>query len=181
MPVPYAATIAPNEGAWRFSGMWGAAYRDGRLLMEVTEVTGQLTRNRIDVPLVGRDSTGHKKGRVTRDGSLVIQKIDSKWEIEIWQGIVTTIDARRAARDANQPISTAFSLQVEYDDPDALGMEVWRLNHVQLWDVPIGFNIGDDLVNRQFTMTWESEEPIKAFAVQENTATGVPSAHYLDV
>lgn len=181
MPTPYAAVNAPNEGAWRFSGMWGAAYRDGRLLMEVTEVTGQVSINRVDVPLVGRSTLGHKRGRETREGSLVVQKVDSKWEMEIWNLIAQSVSDRRAARDAGQPISTAFNLQIEYDDPDALSDEKWQLNGVQLWDLPLGFNIGDDLVNRQFTMTWESETPITVFTAITDSATGVPVAQEYQV
>lgn len=181
MPTPYAAVNAPNEGALRFSGMWGAAYRDGKLLMEVVEVSGQVSINRVDVPLVGRSTTGHKRGRETREGQLTVQKIDSKWEMEIYSLIALSVSDRRAARDSGQPITTAFNLQLEYDDPDALGEEKWQLNSVQLWDLPLGFNIGDDLVSRQFTMTWESETPIKVFTAITDSATGAPVAQEYQV
>lgn len=177
MPTPVAASQAQNEGAWRFSGMYGAAYRDGRLMMEVTEVSGTLAMSRVDVPLVGRERLGHKRGRQSREGSLVIQKIDGSWEFDIWKSIRAGMAERRAARDAGAPISVTFNLDLWYDDPDALGREGWRLNGVQLWDMPIGFNIGDDIVNRQFTMTWEDEEPLQIFDAQIGS-TGVPAPKY---
>jgi hypothetical protein len=179
MPVPVAASQAQNEGAWRFSGLYGAAYRDGRLLMEVTDVAGTLAIARVDVPLVGRTRNGHKRGRETRDGTLTIQKIDSSWEYEIWKSLTAGLDERRDARDAGTPLLTTFNLEVWYDDPDALGKEGWRLNGVQLWDVPMGFSAGDDIVNRQFTMTWETEEPLQVFTA-EVSSTGVPAAIYYE-
>lgn len=179
MALPGAAVSAPNEGAWRFSGMYGMAYRSGRLLMEVTEVAGQVSINRIDVPLAGTDRTGHKRGRTTREGTLTVQKIDGSWEYEIWQSVRTGVEERRAARDAGQPISIAFDLEIWYDDPDALGKEGWRLNACQIWDLPVGFNIGDDLVNRQFTITWETEEPLVIFDAVTDASTGTPQAQYV--
>lgn len=179
MPVPSPSNVQ-NEGAWRFSGMFGEAFRDGILLMEVTEAAGSIAVARVDVPLVGRTRLGHKRGRETREGTLTIQKIDAKWEMEIWQSISVGLEARRAARDAGRPIATAFNLDLWYDDPDALGKEGWRLNGCQLWDLPIGFNVGDDIVNRQFTMTWEDEEPLAVFTAVTDTGTGVPHARYYE-
>lgn len=177
MPVQ-SSTQTINEGAWRFSGMWGAAYRNGKILMDVTEVAGTITRSRIDVPLVGRTRFGHKPGRETREGTFTIQKIDSSWEMEMWSAIRAGIQARRDARDDGRPIATTFALECWYDDPDALGKEGWRLNGVQMWDLPIGFNINDDLVNRQFTITWETEDPLAVFDAITDTATGLPYAQY---
>lgn len=177
MPVPYTGSNTPDEGGWVFAGMWGAAFRNGVMLMEVTEVSGQLSINRVDVPLVGRSRLGHKRGRETREGNLTIQKIDGSWEFELWKSITVGVQERRAARDAGRPLATNFNLELWHDDPDALGSEGWRLAGCQLWDLPLGINIGDDLVNRQFTMTWETEQPLRIFTAVQAPG-GVTQAQY---
>jgi hypothetical protein len=63
-------------------------------------------------------------------------------------------------------------LQLEFDDPDALGYEAWQLDGVVIWRLPLGFSITDDLVNREFPITWESERPVAHF---ERTGTLAPT------
>lgn len=179
MPAPPPASSTVNEGLFRFSGMYGEAWRDGVLLMEVTEVSGNVAVNRIEVPLVGRTRTGYKPGRETREGTLTVQKIDTKWEMEVYQYLSQSLEQRRANRDAGQANLRPFTLLLEYDDPDALGREKWRLDGVLLWQMPIGFSIGDDLVNREFPITWESESPLIAFQAGAGP-NGVPVANYYD-
>jgi hypothetical protein len=162
-----------NPGLYRFSGMYGAAYdASGVLLSEVVEVSGTVTRNRIDMPIVGSTRTGYKLGRETREGTIRLQKVDSKWEYNAWTQMSQSLEDRRAARDrgdaslALQP----FTLILEYDDPDAVGIEAWRLEGcIASWAMPIGFSITDDIVERDFPLTWEREAPIYAFQAQRTT------------
>lgn len=176
MPTP-PATPFVNEGLFRYGGMYGSAWRDGRLLAEVVEVTGAAEVNRIEVPLVGQTKQGYKPGRETREGTLRVQKIDTKWELEVYNFLAAGLAQRRRNRDAGIPNLRSFTLLLEYDDPDALGIEKWQLNGVLLWRLPLGFSITDDIVEREFPITWESEAPIYAFEAKA-TATGVPSAQY---
>ena len=151
-----------NEGLWRFSGLYGLAYRldpvlGYRALGDVIEVSGAVELARIDVPLVGKTRMGHKPGRETREGTLRVQKIDSFWEMEIFKYL-----SNRKSRQTQTAMSP-FSLELEYDDPDALDMEKIRLDGCLFWRLPIGFSIGDDLVEREFPFTWEDETYLKAF------------------
>jgi hypothetical protein len=171
------AVVTSNEGLLRFSGMYGEAYRDGVFLMDVIEVAGNVAINRIEVPLVGKTKTGYKPGREGREGTLQIQKMDTKWEMEVFAFLSQSLAQRRANRDAGIPNLRPFTLLIEYDDPDALGREKWRLDGVLLWQMPVGFSLGDDLVTREFPMTWESEAPIIAFEAV-NGANGVLAPSY---
>jgi hypothetical protein len=177
MPLPPPVSGQVNEGLWRFSGMYGQAWRDGRLLADVTEVSGAVEINRIEVPLVGRTKTGYKTGRETREGTLRVQKMDAKWEMEIYQYLTQSLQERRDRRDRGEPSLRPFQLVLEYDDPDALGREKWQLDGVLLWRMPVGFNIGDDLVDREFPITWESEQPLIAFT-NVVSSSGVAAASY---
>ncbi len=42
-------------------------------------------------------------------------------------------------------------------------MERWQLDGCRLWNFDVGFNQGDDITARQFTLSWTSEKPITAF------------------
>jgi Phage tail tube protein len=173
MPTPTNASII-SEGLWRFSGMYGSAWRDGIKLGDVIEVSGAVEVNRIEVPLVGQTRMGYKPGRESREGTLRVQKMDTRWEMEMFQYTALSLQDRRRNRDAGFPSLRPFSLQLEYDDPDSLGIEKWAMYSVLMWRMPIGFSITDDLVDREFPITWEAEEPIYAFETVPS-ATGVPS------
>jgi hypothetical protein len=69
-----------------------------------------------------------------------------------------------------------FSLILEYDDPYALGVERWQLDGVLIWQLPLGFSIGDDAVERDFPITWETERPLEAFQkASGRAASAVPN------
>jgi hypothetical protein len=163
MPTPPVATSSSQDGLLVFSGAYGSAWRDGRMLADVIEASGAVDIARIDVPLVGQTRIGHKPGRETREGTMRVQKRDAAWEMEVYQFLSQSLDARRAARDAGQPQMRPFSLILEYDDPYSLGRERWQLDGVLIWRMPIGFAIGDDAVEREFPITWETERPLEVF------------------
>lgn len=173
MPSP----LVNNEGLFRISGMWGEA-RDiaGNLLAEVTECSATAEVQRIDVPIVGTQSQQHKPGRVTREGTFRVQKIDTKWELLVYKFVSADLAARRAMRGTSESILRPFSLFVGYDDPEALGVERWQLDGCLLWRLPLGFNIGDDIRDLEFPFTYEEERPIEAFTRTGaiNPETGLP-------
>jgi hypothetical protein len=166
-----------NPGLFRFSGMYGAAYRmtaneAPSLLSEVIEVSGAAEINRIEMPLVGQTRNGFKPGRESREGTLRLQKIDTRWEFEVWQFMSQGLAQRRANRDKGLPNLRPFTIQFEYDDPDAVGIEKWQLNGCLIWRLPLGFAITDDVVEREFPLTWESEQPVYAFQAKQSTGPG---------
>jgi hypothetical protein len=160
-----------NPGLYRFGGMYGAAYdAAGNLLSEIVEVSGTVTRNRIDQPLVGSTPSGYKPGRETREGTITLQKIDTKWEYMVWKQLSQSLEERRAARDAGISLSAPFTIILEYDDPDAIGIEKWKLEGCQAdWTMTLGFSISDDIVTRDYPLTWAREEPIYAFEAKRTT------------
>ena len=173
MPSP----LANNEGLFRMSGMWGEA-RDasGRLLAEVTECSAAAEVQKINVPLVGTNRSGYKPGRVTREGTFRCQKIDAKWELDVYAFVSANLQQRRAMRGTGDSILRPFTLLVGYDDPEALGEEKWQLNGCLLWRLPLGFSIGDDIRDLEFPFSYETEIPLKAFVRTgaPNAATGLP-------
>lgn len=170
------------ESLLRFGGMYGSAWRADSngvyaMLAEVVDVTAAAEINRIQVPIVGSTRDGHKPGRETREGTIRIQKIDAKWENEVWQLMSSGLEERRRLRDdptASQSRRT-FDLHLKQDDPDALGMEEWVLYDCQLWRLPLGIAIGDDITEREFPLTWESEKMLHGFVAQRVGDTVQPA------
>jgi hypothetical protein len=149
-------------------GMYGSAWRDGRQLSEAVEVSGAVEINRIEVPLVGTTKQGYKPGRETREGTLRIQKIDDSWQMEIYQFLSQGLAQRRAARGTAAATLRTFDLKLEIDDPEAYGYSAWQLESCQIWRMPLGFSITDDIIDLEFPLTWENERPLNAFRVEAN-------------
>lgn len=172
--------LANNPGMFRVSGLWGEA-RDagGRLLAEVTECSAAAEIQRIEVPIVGTNTQGYKLGRVSREGTFRVQKIDTKWELQVYNLVNAKIEDRRAMRGTSDSVVKPFTLYVGYDDPEALGVEKWQLDGCLLWRLPLGFSIGDDIRDLEFPFTYEAERPMAYYTRDDNgainTATGLPS------
>ena len=169
----------PNEGLYRIGGMYGAAFRDGNMLAEVVEVTAAVEVNRIEVPLAGSTKLGYKPGRESREGTIRIQKIDDSWELELYKFLSQGLATRRAARGTGQGALRPFNIVLDLDDPDALGRIQWQLTGCLLWRMTLGFSITDDILEREFPLTWEDEKPLQSFIRQPGTQpNGLPNVTY---
>jgi len=165
------------EALLRYGGMYGSAWRDNKMLAEVVDVTSAAEVNRIEVPIVGATRGGHKAGRETREGTIRVQKVDAKWELEIWSFMSAGLEQRRKDRDdpaVTRPKRT-FDLHLKQDDPDALGLEEWVLYDCQIWRLPLGIAIADDITEREYPLTWEREEPLNAFVATRSGDYVVPN------
>lgn len=171
-----------NAGSYRISGRYGYAMRDARQLFEVTSVTATLTIGQTEVVLAGVNKTSVKDGTITRSGGqLMMQKIDSRWEDEMYAFISTDLATQRKNRDAGTPANRAFSMQIWLDDPSALGAEAIQLDGCRLFNLPMGFNASNDLETRTWDFRWESEQLLQAFEIQgsqTDPATGLPAIAY---
>jgi hypothetical protein len=177
------AEVGSSQGLYRISGMYGYAIMDGFVRAEITNVVATITIAKVEIPLVGATRMGIKPGRETRDGTFNIQKIDTHWEKYIHGYMSQSLAQRRKARGTQAGSMRSFSLQVWLDDPDALGAEVWQLNGCMLWDLPLGFDITQDVIDRSLSFGWETEKPLQSFEIiegQTNPVTGQPAIRYLD-
>lgn len=165
-----------RDSLLRFSGQYGMALdASGNVISDVVEVSATIELNRIEVPLVGQTKQGYKAGRESREGSLNFQKIDSRWERMLHDFLVKRQDWLNNAEGAQAVKSPQFKLKISYRDPDAAGKETWVLNGCQVWRVPLGFNITDDIVNRELPFTWESETPESTFRIASIDTDGNPT------
>jgi hypothetical protein len=169
----------PNAGEFRISGIWGSAWdSQARLISEMVEVVSAVELGRIAVPLVGSMREGHKQGRETREGTMRVQKIDATWELNVYKILSQSVQERRRMRDgALERFDPEFSIVLKYDDPESLGVERWQLDGVRIWRLPLGFNIADELVEREYPITWEAETPLTAFKIVPGS--NPPAASYV--
>lgn len=154
-----------------FGGMFGQAERDGKVLHDAISVTPTVEIGRSDVNLVGRTRPGTKRTRDTGSGSMSVQKRDTSWELALWKHASRTPDERRLLRGSPDATFPAFDIVLRTDDPDALGVEAWRLKGVSYWQyMPGAFDIQDETTSREYPITWESEEPVEAFVAEQDSA-----------
>lgn len=148
----------PIPAERRIDGAYGEAYRDGRFLADVIEVTGTISIDRRELPMAGSINTHYKRGRVTREGTLRYQAVDSRWLEEFIQFTSLSLAERRALRDTPgaNPAASPFDLDIIIDDPESYGKETLRLFGVVMWSANIGFSISD-LLEREVPITWTRE------------------------
>lgn len=157
------------EAIERFGGMYGSAFKDGIELLDAIEVSGATDIQRIDMPLVGRTSTGRKPGRESSEGTLRVQKFDATWEHFVHEFLSTSLATRRANRGTPKATLRTFDLKIQYDDPETNGKEVWQLEGCQIWRLPLGFAITDESVEREYPLTWDRAIPIETFEIDRLT------------
>lgn len=162
-----------NEAKNRFSGAWGSAWdAAGNIIAEAVEVQAPAEIGRTDVTMVGTLDIGHKQGRTTREGTMTVQKIDARWELQVYALLSQSLTARRNARDGKAvAFDPSFTIMLKWDDPEALGAEKWQLSGVRIWRLPLGYNSQDEgVVLNEYPITWENERPLQAFqAVRDSS------------
>jgi hypothetical protein len=98
-----------------------------------------------------------------------IQVIDSTWALEVYQFLGQSLATRIANRGTPQASPRAFDLTLTVNDPEAYDQESWQVENVIVWQMPLGFAITDDIIQREIPITWESETPLHAFVVNRTT------------
>lgn len=170
-----------NQGAYRMSGRFGEVFMGGRKLMEVTQIEATVEIGVVDVPVPGLNRSGTKDGPETRSGSMTVQHIDSYWQRVVKKILSSSLDERRAARDSGNRLPRVFTLQIWIDDPDALGAEGWQIEGVRLNRLNLGFNLNDELINRELPFRFDDEREIRSFeriGNQVDPTTGLPLIRY---
>lgn len=159
----------------RYGGMWGSAWRDGRLLTDVVQVTATTQRARIEIPLVGQQRVGWKPGRMSSEGSIAFQKISTDWELDAYNAMSLDVEALRAARDQGNfgTLDGTFDLLLKQDDPHAFGKEVWQVVGCQIWQMDIGINNTDDFIQREIPLTFDEAKPVRTFRVVDGLVVPV--------
>lgn len=142
----------------RIDGMYGEIYvgtgADIKWFADVVNVTGTITVERKPINPAGSTQTFNKRGRVTREGTMQFDKVDSRLEAQFIASVSKTINERRAARGADW--FSRFRTLIKLDDPDSWGKEEIVLTNCEFWTLPIGFSLSE-MRQTELQFTWESE------------------------
>lgn len=149
--------IIPAEK--RIDGMYGEIWvGSGANLVwwaDVVNVSGTVTVERKPINPAGSVQTYNKRGRVTREGTVQFDKVDSRLEKEFLESVNRSLDDRRKFR--NTPWFNRFRMIVKLDDPDSWGVEELVLQNCEWWTLPIGFSLGE-MRQTEMQFTWEYED-----------------------
>lgn len=139
-----AAQVLASEFA--INGAFGELRdQDGDVICEVQEITATINIGRRDIQRAGSRSTGYKAMTASAEGSLRVMHVREKWTsavIEIFKS------------GAERQLQRQFHLKVTIDDPEALGVEEYRLLRVRLWSATLGFQV-NEILERTFPFTFE--------------------------
>jgi hypothetical protein len=144
----------------RVDGQWGEVWHQGVYQGDILEITGRIAIERREIPRAGTNNVAFRRGRVSREGSFRVGKVDSRFEKFILDMAGISVQQRRAARDQAVDLFPETWFMVRIDDPDSWGAEELQLLGVRFWEIPIGFTMGD-LLEREIPFTWEEENLMK--------------------
>lgn len=137
------------RGEFAINGSFGTLFdQDGNRITEIQSVDASVRINRRDIMRAGTRQMTYKPMTVMGEGTLRLIKVTS-----LFDQIVT--EMMRSERQ----LQRILNLRVRLDDPEALGIEEYRLTDVKLWDVPLGFNV-NDIIEQSVSFTFENYEPI---------------------
>lgn len=159
----------------RIDGMYGEVWVGDsnetiKWFGDVVNVSGTITVERKPVNPAGSVQTYNKRGRVTREGSLQFDKVDSRLEKEFLTNANKTLEARRVARDTDNSLwFPRFRMIVTLDDPDAWGKEEIVLQNCEFWTLPIGFSLGE-MRQTELQFTWEWEDVAQSSWIEQPEA-----------
>jgi hypothetical protein len=154
-----ANSIIPAEK--RIDGMYGEVWVNRGNGVEwwadVVNVTGTITVERKPVNPAGTVQTYNKRGRVTREGTLTFDKVDSRLEREFITAVNKPLAERRSAANRGLNWFNRFSLHIKLDDPDSWGLEEIVLQNCEWWTLPLGFSL-TEMRQTEMQFTWEYED-----------------------
>lgn len=123
-------------------------------LANINQVEAKITVDRMEVRRSGTRRTGYKRGAISGDGTITGYKVTSKF-----------VSAMAGEMQDETSPPAALTLDMVLDDPESLGVERIRLKDVKLWELPMGFNVGD-IIEEAIPFTFEDIEVLEEITGQ---------------
>ena len=164
-------------------GNYGEVFYKGVYQGDLTDFSGTVVIAKQEIPVAGTDRVVMRRGRVARDGTLTIQKVDSRFEALILGYAGKTPQERREARGEGKALMPSVELIIKLADPDSWGTEEIQLLGVKFWQTSIGF-APNAMVTNAIPVTWEHEHLLNAIPRPGEDALlnelGVPHLNDID-
>lgn len=161
----------------RIDGSYGEIWHEGKYQGDIASFTGRIAIERRQIQRAASMDVVFRRGVVTREGTLVINKVDSRFEAKFFSFLNKTVQQRRADRNSGVATWPDTDFIVVLDDPDSWGAEKLHVQGVKLWEIGLGFAPGD-YTDRDLPITWQRENPLTYIPRPNNKqgATAHPGA-----
>lgn len=141
----------------QIDGNYGEIYHEGHYQGDIVSFTGRVAIERRTIQVAGSNRVVHRRGTISREGTFVINKVDTRFENKILSYAGYTTAERRAFRDAGIDPWPSTDFIIKIDDPDSWGAERIHIMGVKLWEIGLGFSPGE-MINRDLPCTWHTEK-----------------------
>lgn len=119
---------------------------------------------RKEVMRSGTRRTGYKRGAISGEGTLRGFKVTSRWASEF------------SSEYDEDGTTDRYVVESQLQDPESLGAEIVRFTGVQVWELPVGWSVGD-LIEEDIPFTFEDYEVVTAITgdpTLDSATTGAP-------
>lgn len=161
MPSNAENLIAADIEERAIDGNYGEIFYKGIYQGDITDVSGTVVVAKQEIPVAGTDRTVLRRGRVARDGTMTILKVDTRFEALILGYAGMTPQERREKRGQGVPVFPGVSIIIKLADPESWGTEELQLLGVKMWQTSIGF-APNAMVTNSIPITWNNEKILNA-------------------
>jgi hypothetical protein len=145
----------------RIDGNYGEVFHQGKYQGDILDISGRIAIERRELPRAGTNTMVYRRGRITREGTVRLGKVDSRFEALIINYASKSAAEHRAARGQGRPVFPDTEFTIKIDDPDSWGSEEIKISGVKIWEIGIGFTSGD-MLERDLPITWHTEQLLHA-------------------
>jgi hypothetical protein len=138
-------------------GQYGEIYHEGHYQGDLASFTGRITIEQIPIKRAGTNQTVYRRGDINKGGTIVLNKVDSRFEKKLIDYANLSTDERRALRDAGIDPWPATDFIIKINDPDSWGGESLHIMGVRIWEMALGFEPGS-FISRDLPITWDQQK-----------------------
>jgi hypothetical protein len=144
----------------QIDGNFGEIYHNGHYQGDLRDFTGRIAIERRELPRAGGVDTVYRRGRVTREGTFRLTKIDSRWEELFFNYSDKSPEDMRGDRARGVDSMPDMQFIIRLDDPASWGAEEIALFGVKFWELGIGFT-SNDMLERDLPCTWQANTLVR--------------------
>src|SRR4051794_3123652 len=85
-------------------GNYGEIFHNGHYQGDIRSFTGRLAIERREIPRAGTNGLVYRRGRISRDGSITLGKVDSRFEALLIGYANMSEDEKRRRRGQGEPV-----------------------------------------------------------------------------
>lgn len=171
MPHAAPSAIGASYEERQIDGNYGEIFHEGHYQGDFRDFTGRIAIERRELPRAGTNGVVYRRGRIAREGTLRVAKVDSRFEELFITYINKSTEQRRADRARGTDSFPVTELIIKLNDPESWGVEEIQLLGVRFWEIGIGFTM-NDMLERDVPVTWTSEKLVTGIARPDRTHGG---------